>query len=243
MEDQAVSEPSSKSGRRVAMIVGASGGLGAPLASAFRADGWIVEGTRFRDGGSEEWAALDVRDTDAVNAAVARVFEQHGRLDSLIYAAGVSHDALLARVDDAQWDETMAVNVDGAMRCSRAASRLMMRHGGGNILQIGSYVARAGRAGQSAYAASKAALVGLSQSLAREFGSRNVRVNVVLPGVMPTPMTAGLDADQLAELARENVLGRFNTIEEITAFIVFLAGTSNISGQVFQIDSRVARWS
>jgi 3-oxoacyl-[acyl-carrier protein] reductase len=117
-----------------------------------------------------------------------------------------------------------------------------MRRTGGHVLHIGSFVALHGRTGQSAYGASKAALLGFAQSAAAEYGRRDIRINVVLPGILPTRMTAGLDAAHLDTLTRENLLGRFNTLDEVARCVVFLAGTRHISGQVFQLDSRPACW-
>jgi 3-oxoacyl-[acyl-carrier protein] reductase len=118
----------------------------------------------------------------------------------------------------------------------------MLKQRDGHILNLASFAARAGAAGQANYAAAKAALIGLTVSLAREMGARNVRVNAVLPGVLPTPMTAPLPPQQLAAFAAANALGRLNSVEEVARFIAFLAATHHISGQVFQLDSRIGRW-
>jgi 3-oxoacyl-[acyl-carrier protein] reductase len=130
-----------------------------------------------------------------------------------------------------------------AFRCSKLAARQMMRQRDGHIINISSFGARRGPRGQANYAAAKAGLVGLTQSLAKELGSRNVRVNAIFPGVMPTNMTAHFPAERLEEFAQANALGRINSPDEVARFIVFLAGTQNISGQVFQLDSRIAPWT
>jgi 3-oxoacyl-[acyl-carrier protein] reductase len=119
----------------------------------------------------------------------------------------------------------------------------MLKQRDGHIINISSWSARVGGRGQSNYAAAKAGLLGLTTSLAKEVGSRNVRVNAVLPGVLGTKMTAHLTPEQLAEYASANVLGRINSIEEVAHFVVFLASLRNVSGQIFQLDSRIARWS
>jgi 3-oxoacyl-[acyl-carrier protein] reductase len=119
----------------------------------------------------------------------------------------------------------------------------MLRQRDGHIINIASFAGRAGAGGQSNYAAAKAGLLGLTQSLAREVGSCNVRVNAVLPGVLPTPMTARLTPGQWAALTGANVLGRINSLSEVARFLVFLAGMKNVSGQVFQLDSRIAPWT
>jgi 3-oxoacyl-[acyl-carrier protein] reductase len=119
----------------------------------------------------------------------------------------------------------------------------MLKQRDGHIINISSFSARCGPAGQANYAAAKAGLIGLTTSLAREAGSRNIRVNAVLPGVLPTPMTAGLSEARLRELAAANGLGRLNSAAEVARFIAFLATTQNISGQLFQLDSRIGRWT
>ena len=119
----------------------------------------------------------------------------------------------------------------------------MLRQRGGHIINIGSFSGRAGQRGQANYAAAKAGLIGLTESLAKEVGSRNLRVNAILPGVLPTPMTAKLSETQLADYVAANALGRINSLSEVAEFIVFLATMQNVSGQVFQLDSRIARWT
>jgi len=227
-----------------ALVVGASGGLGARVMEEFQTRHWRVSGTRHNSAPDNAGAALlplDVRDGAAVDGLIGRVAADAGRLDCLVNCSGLCRDALLPRVGEEDWDEALGVNLTGAMRVSRAAARAMRRNGG-HILHIGSSVGRAGRAGQSAYAASKAGLIGFAQSFAAEYGPCDIRINVILPGVLATRMTAGLDAAQLDALTRENALGRFNMLDEVARFIVFLAATRNISGQMFQLDSRAARW-
>ena len=119
----------------------------------------------------------------------------------------------------------------------------MLRQRHGHIINVSSYSGRVGARGQTNYAAAKAGLLGLTQSLAREVGSRNVRVNAVLPGVLPTAMTAALGPETQAAFAAANALGRINSIAEVARFIVFLATLENVSGQLFQLDSRIARWT
>ena len=137
----------------------------------------------------------------------------------------------------------MDVNLDGAFRCARAVVRPMMRQRDGQILNITSYGGRVGRAGQANYAASKAALFGFTQSLARELGSRNIRVNAVSPGFLRTGLVADLTDDQQAAHAAANTLGRFNDVAEVARFVAFLAGMRNVSGQLFQLDSRITPWT
>lgn len=186
---------------------------------------------------------LDVSDRASVTSAVNAVMERWGRLDALVNNAGVTADALSWQLSEEDWDRVLAVNLKGSFLCAQAALRPMLRQRDGHIINIGSFSGRAGQRGQANYAAAKAGLIGLTESLAKEVGSRNVRVNAILPGVLPTPMTAKLSETQLADYAAANALGRINSLSEVAQFIVFLAAMRNVSGQVFQLDSRIARWT
>jgi 3-oxoacyl-[acyl-carrier protein] reductase len=233
---------------KVVLVTGAAGGLGRALVREFAAQGWrvaagihraVLEDART----AVEPVSLDVTDQTAVIGAIEAIVERWGRVDALVNNAGATEDKLLPQLSEAGWDRVLDVNLKGAFLCSQAVLRTMMRQRDGHILNITSYVARVGRAGQANYAAAKAGVIGLTQALAKEAGSRNVRVNAILPGLLATPMTAGLTGEQRRRLEGENALGRINTVEEVARFVVFLAGTQNISGQIFQLDSRVARWT
>jgi len=233
---------------RVVLITGAAGGLGRGLVEAFARDGWRVAAGWHRTGGLAEtesvWPLpLDVTDGAQVRKAVADVVGRWGRLNALVNNAGATADELLVRMTEADWDRVLDVNLRGAFRCSQAVIRQMIQQRDGHILNIASYSGKTGARGQANYAAAKAGLIGLTESLAKEVGSRNVRVNAVLPGVLPTPMTAGLSREVRDRFAAANALGRLNTVEEVARFIVFLAEMQNVSGQVFQLDSRIARWT
>ena len=234
------------SGKAV-LITGAAGGLGRGLVAAFASSGWRVIAATHRPSDFVEsedvWPVqLDVTDRLQIENVVSRGFARFGRLDVLINNAGITDDQLFFQMDEAAWQRVLDVNLKGAFRCSQAVIRLMLKQREGHIINVSSYSARTGHAGQAAYAASKAGLIGLTQSLAREAGSRNVRVNAILPGVLPTAMTAKLNTQRLAELASDNTLGRINSVDEVARFMVFLAGMQNVSGQVFQLDSRIGRW-
>ena len=237
--------------RKVVLITGASGGLGAGLSGAFAAANWQVVAAirsptaeRREDAGSTfvHELTMDVTRNDEVERTFAGVFERFGRLDVLINNAGVTADAPLAQMTGEQWDRALDANLRGAFLSSKAAARQMIRQRDGHIINISSHASRRGPRGQANYAAAKAGLVGLTQSLAKELGSRNVRVNAIFPGVMPTKMTANFTPERLEEFAKANALGRINSVEEVARFIVFLASTQNISGQIFQLDSRIAPW-
>lgn len=219
------------------MVTGGEGDLAGALRLALEAGGFEV----LAPGRGE----LDVRSAGSVDA----YFAELGRLDLLVNNAGITRDALFPRQTPEDWDEVVAANLSGAWRCSVAAGRLMAAGGpgkggtprgnGGHIVQIGSYSAVSPPLGQTAYAAAKAGLVGLTKSLAREWGADGIRVNCVLPGFLETKMTSELSPQARERALREHQLGRFNTVAEAARFVAFLATCEHVSGQVFQLDSRV----
>lgn len=182
---------------------------------------------------------MDVREEAQIEAYFSRL----ERLDVLIANAGLTRDGAVTGLASDDFNEAVNVNLRGAFLCSRAALKFMVRQRSGHIVLIGSRAARHGTRGQSAYAAAKAGLVGLAQSLAKEYGARNIRCNVVLPGFLETRMTAGLSAQRREEIRSEHALGRFNTVGNAARFIAFLARLDHVSGQVFTLDSRLDRWT
>jgi 3-oxoacyl-[acyl-carrier protein] reductase len=231
------------------LISGAAGGLGQALVAELARAGHRVFAGWHRTplpplAPGVEAVALDVTCDDSCAAAAAVALARLGRLDAVIHAAGITRDALLARQSPDDWDAIFAVNVEGAQRLARATLPILAgQGGGGHWITIGSHAGQTGSAGQTAYGASKAALNGLTLSWAREFAAHNVRINTVLPGVMPTPMTESLDPEAMRSYAQANVLGRINDPSEVARFISFLLTTHNISGQVFALDSRIHRWA
>lgn len=233
---------------RVVLITGAGGGLGQGLVREFAAAGWrVVAASRRVTAQSESesvWPApLDVTHRGQVQTIVEHTLARWGRIDALINNAGVAADRPIWQLDDPQWNQVLEVNLKGAFLCSQAVLGAMVSQRDGHIVNISSFSGRAGARGQANYAAAKAGLIGLTQSLAREFGSLNVRVNAILPGVLPTPMTASLNETAMTEFAAANALGRINSVEEVARFVVFLAAMQNVSGQIFQLDSRTASWT
>jgi 3-oxoacyl-[acyl-carrier protein] reductase len=182
---------------------------------------------------------MDVREEAQVDAYFSRL----ERLDVLIANAGLTRDGAVTGLASDDFNEAVNANLRGAFLCSRAALKFMVRQRSGHIVLIGSRAARYGTRGQSAYAAAKAGLVGLAQSLAKEYGARNIRCNVVLPGFLETRMTAGLSARRRDEVRADHALGRFNTVGNAARFIAFLARLDHVSGQVFNLDSRLDRWT
>lgn len=180
--------------------------------------------------------ALDVCD----EASVAAYFSGLENLDLLVCNAGITDDHLLLKMNEESWDSVMDTNLRGAFLVAKAAAKIMMKQRRGHIVFISSYSAFHPPAGQANYAASKAALVGLAKSLAQELGSRNIRVNVVVPGFMETKMTRDL-ADEVCEVTREkHTLSEFNTVEATGKFLRCLhVDMEHTSGQVFNLDSRI----
>ncbi len=218
---------------RVAVITGGEGDLAWAIRGELRHAGFQVAAP-----GREE---LDVTDT----ASVDSFFASLKSIDLLVNNAGVCRDASILRLGESDFDHVLDVNLKGAFLVTQAAVRLMAEQRCGHIVNVGSYSALSGPAGQASYAAAKAGLVALTQSTAKEHGVNNVRANCVLPGFLETKMTRHLlEYDEWKEnLMQAHALARLNTPEEAARFIVFLHTMENVSGQVFQLDSRVRRWT
>ena len=212
--------------RHHAVVTGGTGGLGASIAEALRAPDWLVEAP-----GSAE---LDMRDPDAI-----RSYFGSRQVDLLVCAAGVTRDSPLPRLSEEAWMETWAVNFRGAAECAKAVLPQMRKNGAGHIVLISSFSAIHPPVGQAAYAAAKAALLGLVADLAPACGADNIRVNAVLPGCLETRMTESVTERRRGEILAAHALGRFNTCAAAAAFIRFLHHElPHTSGQVFQLDSR-----
>lgn len=234
---------------RIVLITGAAGGLGRALTGAFLTAGWRVAAGQHHADVHQPTATLrplklDVTNAAQVKAAVAEVTAAWGRIDVLINNAGLTADGAIASLTVEDWQRVLDVNLKGAFLCSQAVLQPMMfDQRDGHIVNLSSFAAKNGHAGQANYVAAKAGLIGLTQSLAKEAGKRNVRVNAIFPGVLETPMTAHLTPEQRKSLAGANALGRSTTLEEVAAFVMHLAGMKNVSGQVFQLDSRIGAWT
>lgn len=211
-----------------ALITGGQGDLAQAMATELEGAGMLVH--------SPGRAELDVCD----EARVESYFKEYAVTDLLVCNAGVTEDCLLAKMDESSWDAVMEVNLKGAFLTARAAAKQMMKKRVGHIVFISSYSAFHPPVGQVNYAAAKAALTGLAFSLAKELGSRNIRVNVIVPGFMETKMTKeASDAARDAAL-NKHALGRFNTPESVAKFLSTLhLDMPHTSGQVFNLDSRV----
>lgn len=232
----------------VAIVTGAAGGLGTGLIARLAQHGWKVAAGFHQQPISLHhegvWSvALDVSQTASVDKAFGQVMARWERIDLVVNNAGIASDSPLWQMNEEDWTKVLDVDLTGAARVCRCAAQRMIPQGNGHIVNISSFSARSGARGQSNYAAAKAGLLGLTAALAQELGSFGIQVNAVLPGVLRTPMTGSLDSRVLDAFVRANALGRLNEIEEVADFVAFLAGMKNVSGQVFQLDSRPARWT
>jgi len=245
----ASSTPASQS--RTVLVTGASGGIGRGLCLAFAREGYWVGvhyGTR-REAAEETLAAVtaaggqgavfqaDIRSRLAVQAMVDAVHARQGRLDVLVCNAGVASSHLVLRCLEDEWLRLIDTNLTGTYRCMIAATPLMIKQAAGSIVVVGSYAGLHGTSGQAAYAASKAGLIGLVQTAAREWGPYNIRVNLVCPGWQPTDLAG--ESYPTADQLQDHVLGRVSNLDDVSTAICRLAQLSDASGQVWNLDSRI----
>jgi 3-oxoacyl-[acyl-carrier protein] reductase len=208
------------------VITGGTGSLGSVIAETLRGSGFSVDAPGRRE--------LDVGSSNSVIEYFAK-----RETDLLVCNAGITRDSLLARTSPAAWDEVWEINFRGARRCIGVVLPAMKARLSGHIILIGSYSAFHPPAGQCAYAASKAALIGLMDDLASECGASGIRINAILPGFLETRMTADISPERVDAIRADHSLGRFNTTAEVAAFVRFLhEELPHTSGQVFQLDSR-----
>ena len=230
---------------RVVLVTGGSRGIGLATARAFVAAGDRVAVTH-RSGPPGDaagldgvlWVPCDVTDGEQVDAAFATAEAELGPVEVLVANAGTTGDGLLVRMSDDAFTSVVETNLTGSFRVAKRAVTKMMRARWGRVIFLSSVVAHLGSAGQANYAASKAGLVGLARSMAREFGSRNITVNVVSPGPIATDMTDALAEDRRAAIAGVVPLGRFGTPDEVASTIRFLASdeAAYITGAVIPVD-------
>jgi 3-oxoacyl-[acyl-carrier protein] reductase len=233
---------------KVALVTGSTRGIGREIAAVLARCGAKVAVVG-RDqakaaeaaaaiGGGAQGFGCDVSDTAQVAKLVADVEAAFGSLDILVNNAGLTRDNLLMRLKDDDWDAVLNANLKGAFASMRAATRGMMKRRWGRIINITSVVGVIGNAGQANYAASKAGLIGLTKSVAKELASRNILVNAIAPGFIETEMTAALTSEQRATLSAQIPLARLGAPADIAAMVAFLASehAAYITGQVLVVD-------
>jgi 3-oxoacyl-[acyl-carrier protein] reductase len=236
----------------VVLVTGGSRGIGAALCRHFANAGWHVlinyssNEARAREvldavthaGGTAELCGFDVSVSSQVDEKFDWISKAHGGLTALVNNAGITIDGLLLRLKDEDLDRTLAIDLKGAIYCTRAAAKTMMRARSGSIIQISSVIGEMGNAGQSAYAAAKSGLIGFSKSVAKELGSRGVRVNVITPGFIETEMTAALTEAQKEAILRSVPLGFLGSPEDVASLAAYLASPASryITGQVIGIN-------
>ncbi len=235
---------------QVALVTGASRGIGAAIAQALAERGLKVIGTATTEEGAGKisaalaahqgcrGAALDVNDAAAAEGLIDAIVKEHGALHVLVNNAGITRDTLAMRLKDEDWDAVLDTNLKAVFRLSRAVIRPMMKQRYGRIVSITSVVGASGNPGQANYAAAKAGVAGMTRALARELGSRGITVNCVAPGFIATDMTAALGEEQQQALAAQIPLGRLGQPADIAAAVAYLASpeAGYVTGQELHVN-------
>jgi len=243
-------DPTKPSNRPAVLITGASGGIGRAISQAFGKIGWYVGvhycrnkpaaeatlGRVLESGGSGDSYHADIREAESVRRMIDRFSGCASGPLALVCNAGIGQSDLLVRHSDEIWDNVIATNLTGTFHCLRAMAPSLLARGGGSIIVIGSHTGFHGATGQSAYATSKAGLIGLVRTAALEWGSQNIRVNLVLPGWQKTNLTEGIFPENKGWL--DHALRRPPSLDEVVGTIVHVAQLKDVSGQVWNCDSR-----
>jgi 3-oxoacyl-[acyl-carrier protein] reductase len=236
---------------KIAVVTGASRGIGRSIALALAANGATIVAVDMDQAATDAVVAElkatgvkalgvvgNVTVPDDAERMISAAVEAFGRVDILVNNAGITRDGLLMRMKDEDWDAVLSVNLKGAFLCTRAASKVMTKQRYGRIINIASVVGQMGNAGQANYCASKAGLIGLTKSNARELAKRNITVNAVAPGFIATAMTDALPEKVRAELTAQIPLERLGSAEDIANAVVFLAGEASgyVTGHVLSVN-------
>jgi NAD(P)-dependent dehydrogenase (short-subunit alcohol dehydrogenase family) len=227
---------------KVAVVTGGSGAIGSAILGALSGAG--ARAISLDIGASNdpaaEWIACDVRNDDSVAAAIALARERHGHIDIVVHAAGISHNAVIWKTSPEDWDAVQQVNLRGAFLLLRHSVALLRENeGGGRVVLIGSINGSRGKFGTAAYSASKAGLIGLAKTAARETGKFAINVNVVEPGWVRTPLTEKIAENVRQQALAETLTGQFVEPADVAATVLFLCGEAGrrITGQVLRVDS------
>ena len=234
---------------KIALVTGASRGIGAAIADTLAQAGATVVGTATSDSGAAaigerlaQWngqgKALNAAEADGIENLIADIEKEFGKLDILVNNAGITRDNLLMRMKEEEWDEIIQVNLKSVFRASKAVLRGMMKQRSGRIINITSVVGAMGNAGQANYAAAKAGLMGFAKSMAREVGSRGITVNCIAPGFIDTDMTRALPEEVRKTFEAQTALGRFGDAQDIADAVLFLASdqAKYITGQTLHVN-------
>ena len=236
---------------RIALVTGASQGIGRACAVALAASGATVALAARNEaklaevaaeieaaGGKAAAFALDVASEESIKGGAKAILDRFGKVEILVNNAGITRDDLVLRMKRSDWDDVLSTNLTGAFLLTQAVLRAMLKNRWGRIINISSVVGRTGQAGQVNYAATKAGLIGMTQSLAREVAARGITVNAVAPGYIETPMTAVLTKEQTAAMMAAIPLGRAGTDSDIAHAVLYLAseGAGYVTGAVLDVN-------
>ena len=234
--------------RKIALVTGASRGIGAAIAQQLASDGFFVVGTATTDQGASTISkkladagagiVLDVRDAQAIDEAISSIEQRYGTVTVLVNNAGITKDNLLLRMSGDDWQDIVAVHLSAVFHLSKRVLRGMTKARFGRIINISSVVAQMGNAGQTNYVAAKAGVEGFSRSLAQEMGSRNITVNCVAPGFIATDMTDSLTDEQRKKMLSKIAVNRLGTAQDIAYAVSFLASEQSgyITGTVLPVN-------
>lgn len=233
---------------KVALVTGSARGIGFKIASGFAERGAkvilcdvneaVVAEAAKSIGGEAVGIKADVTSSDEITALLKQVVDKFGRLDIVVNNAGITRDNLMIRMDEKDWDAVLDINLKGAFLVTKLAARQLMKQRSGRIVNISSVVGLTGNAGQANYSASKAGLIGLTKSSAKELASRGITVNAVAPGFIETDMTKALGDQAKDEFLKQVLIGRTGSADDVASAVMFLASdaASYITGQVLAVD-------